>query len=134
MSYNCVILMGNLTRDVELRHTQGGVAIAEIGLAVSEKFKKGGQLQEETSFIDCTAFNRTAEIAAEYLSKGKPVLIQGRLKQERWETDGQKRSKVVVIVDKLQLIGGRGDSSNGNTGGQHSAPSHNAPEDEDIPF
>ncbi len=109
-SYNRVILVGNLTRDVELRHTANGTAVVEIGLAVNDRVKRNGEWTEETTFIDVTLWGRTAEVAAEYLHTGSPVLIEGRLKLDQWEQDGQKRSKLKVVGDRLQMLGSRGDS------------------------
>jgi single-strand DNA-binding protein len=106
-SFNSVCLLGNVTRDIECKYLQSGTAVCDIGLAVNEKRKSGDEWIDEVSFIDCTAFGRTAEIAGEFLDKGSQVLINGRLKQERWERDGQKNSKVKVIVDKLVLLGQR---------------------------
>ena len=107
-SFNRVILLGNLTRDVELRHLQSGSAVADVGLAVNDRRKTAsGEWVDETSFFDVTLWGRTAEVAAEYLTKGSPMLVEGRLKQETWEKDGQKRSKVKVICEKMQMIGAR---------------------------
>lgn len=106
-SFNRVILLGNLTRDVEVKYTPGGLAIADIGLAVNDKRKDAqGNWVEETTFVDCTTFGKTAEVAAEYLRKGSPLLVEGRLKFE-WEKDGQKRNKLKVNVEKMQMIGGK---------------------------
>lgn len=115
-SYNRVILVGNLTRDPELRYTPNGTAVCDIGLAVSDKHKSaGGEWIEETSFVDIVFWARTAEIVNEYLHKGSPCLVEGRLKQETWETnDGQKRSKLKVICEKLQMLGGKGDGDGGS--------------------
>jgi single-strand DNA-binding protein len=108
-SYNRVILVGNLTRDPELRYIPSGTAVSEIGLAVNDRVKKDGQWVDETTFVDVTLWARTAEIANEYLSKGSSVLIEGRLKLDSWESnDGQKRSKLRVIADRMQMLGGRG--------------------------
>jgi single-strand DNA-binding protein len=106
-SFNRVILIGNLTRDVELRYLQSGMAVADIGLAVSEKRKSSsGEMIDDTVFVDVTAWGRTAEVMSEYLSKGSPVFIEGRLKFDSWEgQDGQKRSKLKVTCDRMQLIG-----------------------------
>ena len=110
-SFNRVILMGNLTRDVELKYLQSGTAVTEIGLAVNDRRKdaKTGQWVDETTFVDITMWGRTAEIAGEYLSKGSSVLIEGRLKLDQWETDGQKRSKLRVVCENLRMLGGRGE-------------------------
>jgi len=108
-SFNKVILMGNLTRDPEVRYTQGGTAVSEIGLAVNDKRKDAkGEWIEETTFVDCTLWGRTAEIAGEYLGKGSQVLIEGRLKLDSWEKDGQKRSKLRVVAENLRMLGGKG--------------------------
>ena len=153
-SFNRVIVMGNLTRDVELRYVQSGTAVADIGLAVNDRRKnQTGEWIEETTFVDVTLWGRTAEVAGEYLSKGSPVLIEGRLKYETWETDGQKRSKLKVVGEKMQMVGGRGGSGQqggGSTQGNQSSgnqsqfiepagvsggqPAPGATPDEDIPF
>ena len=106
-SYNRVVLVGNLTRDPELRYIPSGTAVSEIGLAVNDRFKRNEQWVEETTFVDVTLWARTAEVANEYLSKGSSVLIEGRLKLDTWEKDGQKRSKLRVIGEKMQMLGGR---------------------------
>ena len=108
-SYNRVILVGNLTRDPELRYIPSGTAVSEIGLAVNDRVKKGDQWVDETTFVDITLWGRTAEVANEYLSKGSNVLIEGRLKLDSWEKDGQKRSKLRVVADKMQMLGSRGE-------------------------
>lgn len=109
-SYNRVILLGNLVRDIELRYTNSRMAICENAVAVNERRKNAaGEWVDETSFIDVTFFGRTAEVVSEYLSKGSPIFIEGRMKQDRWEKDGQKRSKLYVIVDRMQLIGAKGE-------------------------
>jgi len=103
-SYNRVILIGNLTRDIELRYTPGGTAVCDIGLAVNDKRKQGDEWVEETTFVDCTLWARTAEVASEYLRKGSPCMIEGRLKLEQWEQDGQKRSKLKVVGERMQML------------------------------
>ncbi|MEN0111313.1 MAG: single-stranded DNA-binding protein [Planctomycetota bacterium] len=150
-SYNRVVLVGNLTRDPELRHIPSGAAVSEIGLAINDRVKKGDQWVEETTFVDVTLWSRTAEVASQYLSKGSPVLIEGRLKLDTWEKDGQKRSKLRVVADKMQMLGGRGESGGGprNTrgpsrqdsyGDSYGAPADSysqapaAPPEDDIPF
>ena len=133
-SYNRVVLAGNLTRDVEIKHTPGGMAIAEIGLAVNDRRKdQSGQWVDEVGFFDVTAFGRTAEVISEYLGKGSNVLIEGKLKFEQWEKDGQKRSKVKIICDKMVMLGSKKDSEGGNQsyGGYTSTP---APADDEAPF
>ena len=106
-SFNRVILLGNLTADPELRYTAGKKAVVDVGIAVNERYKKDDEVVEEVSFIDVTFFGRTAEIVNEFLSKGAPALIEGRFRQERWEKDGQKRSRIKVIADRLTLVGPR---------------------------
>ena len=118
-SYNRVILVGNLTRDPELRYIPSGTAVSDIGLAVNDRVKKGSDWVDETTFVDVTLWARTAEVANEYLSKGSSVLIEGRLKLESWENnEGQKRSKLKVIADRMQMLGGRGGGGGGGGGGQ----------------
>ena len=117
-SYNRVILIGNLTRDVELRYLQSGMAVTDIGLAVNEKYKNSnGEWVEEVSFVDVTVWGRTAEVMSEYLGKGSPVFIEGRLKLDSWEKDGQKRSKLKVICERMQLIGAKGQGGQGGPAG-----------------
>jgi single-strand DNA-binding protein len=107
-SMNRVILMGNLTKDVEVRNTPSGTAVADVGVAVNEHRKnQAGESVQETTFVDATFWGRTAEIAAEYLGKGSPVIIEGRLKLDQWETDGQKRSKLKVVCERMQMVGGK---------------------------
>ena len=114
-SYNRVILVGNLTRDPELRYIPSGTAVADVGLAVNDRRKNAnGEWVEETTFIDVTLWARTAEVASEYLSKGSPVLIEGRLKLDTWQTnDGQKRSKLKVVGERMQMLGSRGGGGGG---------------------
>ena len=100
-SYNRVVLVGNLTRDTELRYISSGTAVTEIGLAVNDRRKnQAGEWVDETQFIDITLWARTAEVASEYLSKGSSVLIEGRLKLDRWEKDGQKFSKLREVSNR----------------------------------
>src|SRR5436190_153913 len=117
-SFNKVILMGNLTRDVEIRYIPSGMAVAEVGLAVNDRRKgQNGEWVEETTFVDVTLWGRQAEIAGEYLSKGSPVLIEGRLKLDQWEKDGQKRSKLRVVAENMRMLGGKGGGGKGGGGG-----------------
>jgi len=117
-SFNRVILIGNLTRDPEVRYTTGGTAVTDVGLAINRyrTDKATNQRIEETTFVDVTLWGRTAEIAGEYLSKGRPVMIEGRLQQDQWEDKetGQKRSKLKVVGESMQLLGSR----DGGGGGQ----------------
>src|SRR5262245_24619083 len=116
-SFNKVILMGNLTRDVEIRYIPSGTAVAEVGLAVNDRRKNAsGEWVDETTFVDVTLWGRQAEIAGEYLSKGSPVLIEGRLKLDQWEKDGQKRSKLRVVAENMRMLGGKGGGGGGRGG------------------
>lgn len=118
-SYNKVLLMGNLTRDPEVTYTPSQMLICKFGLAVSRKFRtKTGEDREEVLFIDCTAFDKRGEVISQYFTKGKPIFIEGQLKLDSWDdkTTGQKRSKIYVIVDGFQFVGGR-DGGGGGGGG-----------------
>ncbi|MFM8475596.1 MAG: single-stranded DNA-binding protein [Planctomycetaceae bacterium] len=116
-AFNKVILLGNLTRDPEVRYTTGGTAVCDITLAINHTYtdKRSNERREDVSFIDVTLWGRTAEIAGEYLAKGRPVLVEGRLQQDKWDDKetGQKRSKLKVVADSMQLLGGRGDAAGG---------------------
>ena len=116
-SFNRVILVGNLTRDVDLRYTPSQTAVTDIGLAVNDRVKKNNEWVDETTFVDVTLWGRTAEVANEYLTKGAPVLIEGRLKLDTWEQDGNKRSKLRVVGEKMQMLGGRAGGGQGQGGG-----------------
>ncbi|HUS40529.1 MAG: single-stranded DNA-binding protein [Pirellulales bacterium] len=118
--YNRVILMGRLTRDPDLRYTPNGTAVAEFGLAVNDRRKdsQSGEWIEDTQFIDITMWARQAEIAAEYLAKGSPIFLEGRLKFDSWEKEGQKHSKLRVVAERMQFIGPRGERSGQAAGGQ----------------
>ena len=137
-NFNRVILVGNLTREIELRYTQSGLAVTDIGLAVNERRKaQSGEWVDETVFVDVTLWGRTAEVAGEYLSKGSSVLIEGRLKQETWEQDGQKRSKIKVVCHHMQMLGGKGGTAGGKAPPQgaydESEYSQPAPVDRTLP-
>ncbi|HTN03960.1 single-stranded DNA-binding protein [Planctellipticum variicoloris] len=120
-SFNKVILVGNLTRDPQVRYTPGGTAVAEIGMAVSRQWfdKQTNSRREETTFVDVTLWGRQAEVAGEYLAKGRPVLIEGRLQLDTWDDKetGQKRSKLRVIGESMQMLGSRSDGGGGQGGG-----------------
>ena len=155
---NKVLLMGNLTRDPEVRYTPKGTAVAELGIAVNRVYSgENGEKREEVTFVDVTVWGRTAENVGEYLKKGRPVFIEGRLQLDSWEDkqSGQKRNKLKVVADNVQFLGsprGSGGSGGGpdegeeeprsrpNGGGSRtSAPPRNAPppsepDDDDIPF
>ncbi|HEY9204036.1 single-stranded DNA-binding protein [Sulfurimonas sp.] len=112
--YNKVILVGNLTRDIELRYSQGGMAIANTAIATSRKFTVNGEKKEEVCFVDITFFARSAEIANQYLRKGSKILVEGRLNFDQWvDQNGQKRSKHSVVVETMQMLDSKGESQNG---------------------
>ncbi len=153
-SYNRVILMGNLTRDPELKFLPSGNSVANFGMAISERYtdRQSGEQKENVCFVDVAAWGRQAEIVNEYLTKGSPIFIEGALKFDSWETeDGSRRSKLSVTALRIQLIGGRRDSD--ETGGGYAnaqpaaaptnpdsyqdapeAPSTSSGTDDDIPF
>jgi len=117
-SFNRVVLVGNLTRDVDVRRTPQGTAVTDLGLAVNERVKRNDEWVDEANFFDITLWGRTAEVAGEYLVKGSSVLIEGRLKYETWtQDDGSKRSKVKVVGERMQMLGSRGGGSQGGSGG-----------------
>lgn len=136
-SFNKVILVGNLTRDVEVRYTQGGTAVAEMGMAVSRQWfdKQSNQKKEETTFVDVTLWGRTAEVAGEYLAKGRPVLIEGRLQLDTWDDKetGQKRSKLKVVGESLQMLGSKPSGQQKNEPLSENSPDPTFPSD-DVPF
>lgn len=146
--YNKVLLMGRLTRDVEMKFTTSNMAVANIGLAVGRRFRtKEGENREETAFIDCEAWGRTAEVMNQYLAKGRPVFIEGRLKLDQWQDkDGGNRSKLKVVIENFQFVDSKNDNAGGGGGGAPSrAPAHagsSAPSgaphepiaEDDIPF
>lgn len=152
-SFNRVVLVGNLTRDIELRYTPGGTPVTDMGLAVNERVKRNDEWTDEVNFFDVTLWSRTAEIAAEYLSKGSSVLIEGRLKYDTWEQDGQKRSKIKIVGERMQMLGSRGGGGGGapsGSGTPHSKPAQqqanasssadqqnnavSSPPDDEVPF
>ncbi|NBC11193.1 MAG: single-stranded DNA-binding protein [Planctomycetes bacterium] len=120
-SYNKVILMGNLTRDPEMRFLPSNMPVVQIGIAVNERWrnKQTDQWEERVNFIDCEAFARTAEVINQYFQKGKPILIEGKLRLDQWEDkqSGQKRSKLKVVIDSFEFVGGRDDGQGGPSGG-----------------
>ena len=129
--YNKVILMGNLTRDIEIRYSQSGSAIGNTGIATNRKWKsQTGEQKEEVMFIDLTFFGRTAEIANQYLHKGSTVLVDGRLSLDQWTAqDGTKRSKHTVIVENLKMLPkGSQAEGGGSYGNQQQSGGYNAPQ------
>lgn len=141
-SYNKVVLLGNLTRDPQVRHTPGGSAVAEIGLAVNRSWfdKNSNSRKEETTFIDVTLWGRTAEVASEYLTKGKSVLIEGRLQLDQWDDkeSGQKRSKLKVVGENMTMLGGKSEPGERSQADSFydrpGAGSQDVPDDSDVPF
>ena len=153
-SVNKVILVGNCTRDPEVRYTPKGTAVTDLGLAMNRYYSSdGGEKREETTFVDVTLWGRQAEVAAEYLKKGRPVYIEGRLQMDSWEdkNSGQKRSKLKVVGEQMQLLGSREGGGGGGGGFQQereSAPPQqesqetggndgaqfSSGDDDDIPF
>jgi single-strand DNA-binding protein len=120
-NFNKVILAGNLTRDPEMRYTPKGTAVAKIGLAINRTWKtETGETKEEVTFVDVDAFGRTAEVIAQYLKKGRPILIEGRLRYDTWDDKqtGQKRSKLGVVLDNFQFM----DSGRADAGAAPEAP------------
>ena len=156
-NYNKVILMGRLTRDPEVRYASSGSAVANLGIAVNRYWRnQDGEQQEDTTFVDVTAFGKTAETIGQYLKKGRPIFIEGHLRLDQWDDKqtGQKRSKLAVIMDRFEFIDSRGEGGGGGGGGEYSggssAPSSGSggggsgsagsgggggfAEDDDVPF
>lgn len=135
-SFNKVILLGNLTRDPEVRYTPNGIAVASFALAVNRKYKQGDETKEEVSYIDIVVFGKQAESCGQYINKGDSVLVDGRLQQRRWDDKetGQKRSKIEVVAQSVNFMPKR--ASSGQGGGQaHAEPLPEPPVDEgEIPF
>jgi single-strand DNA-binding protein len=140
-SFNKVILVGNLTRDPELRYTPKGLAIAKIGLAVNRNWtSESGEKKEEVTFVDVDSFGRQAETLAQYMKKGSPILIEGRLRLDQWDDKqtGQKRSRLGVVAEGFQFLGG---GNRGESGGEaprrpsapQSAPAPSPESEPDVP-
>jgi single-strand DNA-binding protein len=133
VTFNRVILAGNLVRDPEIRYLPSGTSVTSFGIAVNHRYKQNNELKEEVSFFDIVVFGKQGENCAEYLSKGRPVLVEGRLRQRRWETEGTKRSKIEVVADGVQFLGSpKGGAGEGGAGG--ASPQGAETPDEDIPF
>ena len=124
-SFNRVTLMGNVTRDPQIKHLPSNTTVADFGLAMSRRYKTAaGEDREEVCFVDCSAFGRQAEVIGQYCRKGKPLFVEGRLKFDQWDdkTSGARRNKISVVVENFQFVGGPGDGENGPaplTGRQH---------------
>ena len=133
VTFNRVILAGNLVRDPEIRYLPSGLSVTSFGIAVNSRYKQNNELKEDVSFFDIVVFGKLGENCAEYLSKGRPVLVEGRLRQRRWETEGVKRSKIEVVADGVQFLGGpKGSGAEGGPGG--APPQGPAGPGDDIPF
>jgi single-strand DNA-binding protein len=116
--FNKAILIGNLTKDPELRYTPQGTAVATLRIAVSSKYRSGDEMKEETLFIDVVVWGKQGENCSQYLSKGRPVLVEGRLQERKWETDGQQRSKFEIIAQNVRFLGKKGDAPAGGEPGR----------------
>lgn len=138
-SFNKVILMGNLTRDPEMRYTASGSPVASFGLAVNRRYRQGDEQREEVCFVDISTFGRQAELAGEYLSKGRMVLIEGRLQYRTWEDqNGQRRNKLDVVAERVNFMP-RATQDGGASRSGSAPPAYRdedvaAPGDDDIPF
>ncbi|GJM25093.1 MAG: hypothetical protein DHS20C16_15080 [Phycisphaerae bacterium] len=153
-SYNKVILMGNLTRDPELTYTSSNTAVCKFGLAANHSWKdrNTGEKKEQVCFVDCVCFGRAGEVINQYMTKGKPIHLDGRLSFSQWEgQDGSKRSKLEVVVENFQFVGGGGDRQGGGGGapqkaaasqggynnqggGQQGGGYGGPPDDDNVPF
>jgi single-strand DNA-binding protein len=140
-NYNKVLLLGNLTRDIELRHTPNNQAVANIGIAVNRRYRgSDNELKEDTTFVDCEAWGKTAETMSRYLNKGRPVFIEGRLRLDQWQDkEGNNRSKLKVVVETFQFVdsgggGGGGGGSGGGAGRRDDSAAAPTVDDDDIPF
>ncbi|PWM29288.1 MAG: single-stranded DNA-binding protein [Verrucomicrobia bacterium] len=148
-SYNKVILMGNLSRDPELMQTKNGTSICRFSIALNRSFNaQDGSSRDETCFVEMDSFGRTAENINRFFSKGKPILVEGRLRQDSWEDKqtGQKRSKLLVVVERFEFVGGRSDNALSGADYDRSAPASRGgsqvpppparddAEDDDVPF
>lgn len=138
-SYNRVILLGNLTRDPEVRYLPSNAAVVDLGLAVNDRYqdKQSGEWVDHPNFVDCTAFGKTAEAIGKFFSKGRPILLEGKLRFEQWEDrqSGQKRSKLKVVIDQWSFCDSMPDKQGGggqSSGGRQQPTQHIA--DEDICF
>jgi len=138
-NYNKVILMGNLTRDPEVRFTRDGAPVASFTLAINNRYRQENETREDVSYIDVVTFGKQADLVKNYLEKGSPVLVEGRLQQRRWEQEGQKRSKVEVVTQSITFVGPNRRSSSSPAGSLQEETglqgfSGEAESDGDIPF
>ena len=127
--FNRIVLVGNLTKDIDLRYTQSGAAIGSSGIAVTRKYTLNGEKREETCFVDITFFGKQAETANQYLSKGSKLLVEGRLKFDQWtDNNGQNRSKHAVAVENMEMLGGGQQQGGYNQGYQQGGYSNQRPQ------
>jgi single-strand DNA-binding protein len=128
-NFNRVFLMGNLTRDPELRYTPSNTPVLTVGLAVNRRWRnQQGENQEEVTFVDCDAFGRTAEVISQYLKKGRPIFIEGRLKLDQWQDkDGGNRSKLKVVIESFEFVDSRNEADGGGSGGGDAGGGGNYP-------
>src|SRR3989304_9607458 len=117
VAFNRVILAGNLVRDPEIRYLPSGLSVTSFAIAVNSRYRQNNELKEEVSFFDIVAFGKLGETSAEYLSKGRPVLVEGRLRQRRWESEGTRRSKIEVVAGGVPVLRGGPQSEGGGSGG-----------------
>ncbi|HUB66553.1 MAG TPA: single-stranded DNA-binding protein [Candidatus Methylacidiphilales bacterium] len=148
-NFNKVLLIGNLTRDPEVRYTPKGTAVGDLALAINDSYKaQDGSIKETVTYVDIEVWGRQAETCKQYLTKGRPVFIEGRLKLDQWEQEGQKKSRMKVVAERVQFLGGGagrgGGNGGGGGGGEAARPAKPAPagpddlppppSDDDIPF
>lgn len=139
---NSVVIVGRLTRDVELKYMNNGNAVASMSIAVNRSKREGDQWVSEAHFFDVSYFGKGAEAVKPYLTKGKQIAVQGSLRQNRWEKDGQKQSRVVIVADSVELLGGNGGNGGGYSGGAGSdfnggyqqRPSYSQPSNQSAPM
>ncbi|OIO60091.1 MAG: single-stranded DNA-binding protein [Verrucomicrobia bacterium CG_4_10_14_3_um_filter_43_23] len=126
--FSKVMLMGNLTRDPELRVTPNGTSVCKFGLAISRKYKaQDGSQKEEVTFVDVDAFGKQAEVVSKYFTKGKPIFVEGRLRFDQWENNGEKRSKLSIVLESFQFIGGRDGEGNSSSSNQNDSYASSEP-------
>ncbi len=124
--FNKVIMVGNLTADPELRYTAQGTPVANLRIAVNSKYRSGEEFKEETLFIDITVWGKQGESCSQYLSKGRQILVEGRLQERSWESNGQKRSKMEIVANNVKFLGRRDEGSGGGGGSYSGAPPQEA--------
>lgn len=148
-TFNKVIMMGNLTRDPEMRATPKGTAVCSFSLALNRKYKtETGEDKEEVTFVDVEAYGKQAELIGKYVTKGRPLMVEGRLKLDSWEKNGEKRSRLKVVTENFQFMGGRDDAAGGSSArdvesgnyddvspaSRGAAKKSSTPMDDEVPF